>query len=186
MIFGNNVTLMFGDRALFDHLSFSWDASDKIGLIGRNGAGKSTLLKAIAGLLQLDEGSISIERGKRFAYLPQEVVLNSERSILEEAYTAFAELAALSQEAAELEKIIEAGLSGDQAHEILDRYAAVQEGLANYDPESLKVEAKKVLQGLGFTPEKFDAPVTSLSVGWKMRLVLAKLLLSNADFYLFE
>lgn len=186
MIFGNNVTLMFGDRALFDHLSFSWDASDKIGLIGRNGAGKSTLLKAIAGLLQLDEGSISIERGKRFAYLPQEVVLNSERSILEEAYTAFAELAALSQEAAELEKIIEAGLSGDQAHEILDRYAAVQEGLANYDPESLKVEAKKVLQGLGFTPEKFDAPVTSLSVGWKMRLVLAKLLLSNADFYLFD
>lgn len=186
MIFGNNVTLMFGDRALFDHLSFSWDASDKIGLIGRNGAGKSTLLKAIAGLLQLDEGSISIERGKRFAYLPQEVVLASERSILEEAYTAFAELAALSQEAAELEKIIEAGLSGDQAHEILDRYAVVQEGLANYDPESLKVEAKKVLQGLGFTPEKFDAPVTSLSVGWKMRLVLAKLLLSKADFYLFD
>lgn len=186
MIFGNNVTLLFGDRSLFDHLNFSWSSADKIGLIGRNGAGKSTLLKAIAGQLKLDEGSVTLERGKRLAYLPQEVVLSSERSVIEEAYTAFAELAALSQEAQDLEKIIEAGLSDEQAHDILDRYATVQEGLANYDPESLKVEAKKILQGLGFASEKLDAPVSSLSVGWKMRLVLAKLLLSHADFYLFD
>lgn len=186
MIFGNNVTLLLGDRTLFDHLSFSWDQADKVGLIGRNGAGKSTLLKAISGMLQLDEGTISIERGKRFAYLPQEVVLASQKTVLDEAYTAFAELVALRDESVLIEARIDAGLSDSEAHDVLERYAYIQEQLQNYDPDNLMVEVKKVLTGLGFSPEKMQDSVDSLSVGWKMRLVLAKLLLSKADFYLFD
>ncbi len=186
MIFGTNVTLMFGDRALFDHITFSWSAGDKVGLIGRNGAGKSTLLKAIAGKLQLDEGAISIEKAKRIAYLPQEVILASELSVLDEAYTSFEELALLSEEQAKIEKQLEEGLPDDTAHDILERYAQIHELLQNYNPEGLLVETKRVLVGLGFSTEKMEAPVSTLSVGWKMRLVLAKLLLSKADFYLFD
>ena len=149
MIQVRNLNLLFGPRHLFSDISFSLGEYDKVGLVGLNGSGKSTLLKVIAGQQNIDSGTISIVRGKKVAYMPQEVVLLSDKSILDEAMTIFGEI--------ELED-----LSAKEAY------------------------TKKMLMGLGFSNQQMVGAVDELSVGWKMRLVLAKLLLQDADFYLFD
>ena len=184
MINGYNVCLEMIEQVIFDDISFVFDHDQRIGLVGRNGSGKSTLLKVIAGQQQLDKGAVSIQKGKTIAYLSQDVVLQSDKSIVEETYTSFAHVALLLEE----QQAIEAQLDNnpDDLDELLERYAVVCEKLLHIDQESMRAEAKKVLMGLGFRPEQFDEPVATLSVGWKMRIVLAKLLLQKADFYLFD
>lgn len=183
MINGYNVCLEMVEQVIFDDISFVFDHNQRIGLVGRNGSGKSTLLKVIAGKQQLDEGSVSIQKNKSIAYLSQDVVLNSDKSIIEETYTSFAHIAVLLEE----QKAIEAQLdNADDLDELLERYAIVCEKLLHIDQEGMRAEAKKVLMGLGFKSEQFDESVATLSVGWKMRIVLAKLLLQKADFYLFD
>ncbi len=185
MIIIDDIKLFFGTRALFDGVSATFDRSAKIGCVGRNGAGKSTMLKVIAGQQGYDSGQVSIERGRKLAYLPQEVVLASEKSVIDEAYTAFAEMAILQDELADIEHKLE-----DEVYQtdidLLERYAHLQDKLANYNPSEALVSTRKVLTGLGFSEERINQPVNELSVGWKMRLVLAKLLLQDADFYLFD
>ncbi|HLC07449.1 MAG TPA: ABC-F family ATP-binding cassette domain-containing protein [Candidatus Babeliales bacterium] len=183
MINGYNICLEMIEQVIFADISFVFDHDQRIGLVGRNGSGKSTLLKVIAGQQQLDSGAVSIQKGKSIAYLSQDVVLQSDKSIVEETYTAFAYVADLLDE----QKKIEAQLDhADDLDELLERYAVVCEKLLHVDQEGMRAEAKKVLMGLGFKPEVFDEPVSTLSVGWKMRIVLAKLLLQKADFYLFD
>lgn len=183
MINGYNVCLEMIEQVIFDDISFSFDQNQRIGLVGRNGAGKSTLLKVISGQQKIDSGSISIMRGKTIAYLSQDVVLQSDKSIIEETYTAFSEVDDLLKEQKELEKQLG---EVEDTTDILERYALVCELLLRSDQEGMKAEAKRVLMGLGFKPEQLDNPVQTLSVGWKMRIVLAKLLLKKADFYLFD
>src|SRR3989337_654649 len=183
MIQAKNINLSFGDQAVFDDVSCTINQPDRIGLVGRNGSGKSTLLKAIAQQQHLDDGSVAIARNKTIAYLPQEVVLASDKSIIDETFTAFETVFALEQEAKELEKLLEKD-SGD--HDALERYAAVSEQLAQANPEQARAETEHVLAGLGFSKQALQKPVNELSVGWKMRIVLAKLLLKKADFYLFD
>lgn len=183
MINGYNVCLEMIEQVIFDDISFVFDQNQRIGLVGRNGSGKSTLLKVIAGKQQLDNGSVAIQKGKTIAYLSQDVVLQSDKSIVEETYTAFADITDLLEEQKEIEAQLD---NADDLDELLERYAVVCEKLLHVDQEGMRAEAKKVLMGLGFKPEVFDQPVSTLSVGWKMRIVLAKLLLQKADFYLFD
>lgn len=183
MINGYNIYLEVIDKIIFDNISFSFEQNQHIGLVGRNGSGKSTLLKVIAGQQGIENGSVSIQKGKTIAYLSQDVVLQSNKSIIDETYTAFADIDHLLQEQKELESQLD---NADDIDEVLERYAIVCEKLLHVDQESMRAEAKKVLMGLGFKPEQMDNPVNSLSVGWKMRIVLAKLLLKKADFYLFD
>ncbi|MFH1832177.1 MAG: ABC-F family ATP-binding cassette domain-containing protein [bacterium] len=186
MIQAKDVYLELGGKTLFDHLTFMFNKDQRIGLVGRNGSGKSTLLKVIAGLQGLDEGVISIEKKKTIAYLPQEVVLLSDKKALDEAMTVFTKIFELKEERAILDTYFDHTPHEQICQEKLDRYAYVQHELADVDVDSLCAQVKKVLSGLGFTQEYMDKPVTELSVGWRMRLVLAKLLLQNADFYLFD
>ncbi|BDC35057.1 ABC transporter ATP-binding protein [Candidatus Dependentiae bacterium Noda2021] len=183
MIIAQNIQLSFAAQPIFDHISFTINQDQKIGLVGRNGSGKSTLLKAIAGYQELNGGSISVSKNKKIAYMPQDVVLNSSRTILQETLTAFEALHALMQESVLLEKEMAAN---DQNHTAAERYCAIQLELAEFNPVLAEIEAKKMLLGLGFKEEQFSQPVQALSTGWKMRIILAKLLLSRADFYLFD
>ncbi len=177
----NGLSLNFGKQKVFDSLSATIAAGEKVGLVGRNGSGKSTLLKAIAGKQPLDGGSVSIAGKGTLAYMPQEVVLNSSRSVVEEAFYAFTEIAQLSEQ---LKKLEEAVNSGDQ--DAVSEYALVSIALKELNPDLSMSKTKKILAGLGFSQERMNASMTSLSVGWQMRVVLAKLLLQNADFYLFD
>jgi ATP-binding cassette subfamily F protein 3 len=181
MIHARDIRLSFGAQTVFDDISFNIDRRDRIGLVGRNGSGKTTLLKAIFDPTVLDTGNISIQNKQKIAYMPQEVVLESSRSVLDETLMAFHELVLLQDEAQKLEQQL---TDGDQ--EVINRYAAVQEQLMALQPAALAARAKKILMGLGFAEQQFEAPVSTLSVGWKMRIVLAQLLLQDADYYLFD
>lgn len=183
MIQINSICLSYGSQKIFDHISCTLDQYDRIGLVGRNGSGKSTFLKAIIEPKILDGGSISIIKGKKIAYMPQDVVLQSPKSILQEALSAFADIYALKEEIHAIELLLEKN-SADL--DTLERYAELQASLASAQENKIEAQTKKLLMGLGFTELQFDEPVSSLSVGWKMRVVLAKLLLQNADFYLFD
>lgn len=183
MINAHKICLKLGPQVIFEDVSFSFDNYDRVGLVGRNGSGKSTLLKMIAGEQELDGGTIGLVRGKKLAYLPQEVVMQSDKSILDETCTTFEHLATLQEEQRSLEKKLH---EQSDNHSIIDRYAEVCEQLMHLDPDKAQAEAKRVLMGLGFKSEVFDQPVSTLSGGWKMRVVLAKLLLQKADFYLLD
>jgi len=182
MIYAKNLTLTYGTQPIFNNISFSVDAAQRVGLVGRNGSGKSTLLKAINDPKMLDSGVISILNTKKIAYMPQEVVLDSEKSILDEAMSVFAEITQLRLEAEILEQKIET----EAHHDHLTRYANIHERLLQLNPEQKRAHAERILAGLGFDKSRLQEPVQHLSVGWKMRIVLAKLLLDEADFYLFD
>lgn len=179
MIKLQDINLSFGDQVVFNDISCNISTDLKLGLVGRNGSGKSTLLKAIAGTQVLDSGTVSLTKGMSIGYMPQEVTLQSEKTIYEETLSVFPEL---SQLFAENEKL-ENDLSDEVA---LERYATVQQKLSELNADLAQTKTKKILTGLGFSQEKMNTPVSSLSVGWKMRVILAKLLLQDADFYLFD
>jgi len=182
MIHITNAHLSYGEQVIFDGLNLTCDQGQRIGLLGRNGSGKSTLLKAIAGSLSLDEGAISIDKNRSVGYMPQEVVLLSQKTVFEELLTSSKAYQAITYEKVTLEN--EMATSSDET--LVERYAELLDAYTPHEAALAKESAEKILLGLGFFRERFDQPVAELSVGWKMRLVLAKLLLEDADFYLFD
>ena len=96
----NNLSVQFTGTNLFENVTFNISDHDRIGLVGKNGAGKSTLLKILCGWQQPETGSLVIAAGQTVGYLPQEMVPDTTRSVIDEAMTAFShidELAALEQ-----------------------------------------------------------------------------------------
>ncbi len=182
MIQAHSISLSFGTRALFDDISFDINQDQRIGLIGANGSGKSTLLEAIVGIQPLDSGSITINKSKKIAYLSQEIVLASALSIIDETMTAFDQLIKLNEKL----KALEERLQDDPTEQELEDYAQYCSDLSEFNPDSCRAECKRMLLGLGFKADDLDKPVATLSIGWRMRIVLAKLLLQKADFYLFD
>lgn len=184
MIHLHELALAYGEQVLFADLSGTLSAHDRVGLIGRNGAGKSTLLKIIAGLTKPNEGTVSIERDKKIAYMPQEVVLVSQKTAFDEALTVFDYFIKLEQEKIEIERLLASG--SDEAEQILERYTEVIQELEQFDRARALARTERIMRGLGFNDVRMHEIVTNLSVGWRMRLVLAQLLLQEADFYLFD
>ncbi|HTM05755.1 MAG TPA: ABC-F family ATP-binding cassette domain-containing protein [Patescibacteria group bacterium] len=183
MILLNNIFLSFKQQTIFNNITAHINAKWRIGLYGLNGAGKSTLLKAIAGFQQLEKGSICIEKGMVVAYMPQEVVLQSDRSILEETMHTFTELMHAQKTLKDLEVKL---LHEKENFKLIDAYAHACDALIFQEPEKKHAECERILRGLGFSQKQLAEPVNSLSVGWKMRIILAQLLLKKADFYLFD
>ncbi len=177
-----DLVLRYGEAPIFDHISIVLP-EQRIGVVGRNGAGKSTLLKMIdhrgAGL---DDGAITVAGNRSIAYMPQEIVLTSDKTIFDETFSAFDQLAALQKEQELFEQLPDKEITVD----MLERYAQAQEQIKELNPADSAARTEKMLQGLGFARDTFNKPVAQLSVGWKMRIVLAKLLLKRADFYLFD
>lgn len=183
MINIKNLELSFCSQVVFDSISVNVDQNARMGLVGRNGSGKSTLLKVIAKYQPVEGGTITVLPGKRLAYMPQEVVLQSDKSIIEETVAACGDIHEIQCRLKELESEIEQGNTSDS---VINPYVELQEQLATLEPEKLRAQAERILLGLGFKREQLEQPVNNLSVGWKMRVVLAKLLLQKADFYLFD
>ncbi|MGZ6254797.1 MAG: ABC-F family ATP-binding cassette domain-containing protein [Candidatus Chromulinivorax sp.] len=184
MIHLKNLTLKFGDQMVYDDLSLMIQDEDRIALVGRNGSGKSTLLKVIDGLQGIDSGDIIITKGLKVAYMPQEMVINSTLSVQDEAFATYGDLFANIQQAKELEDKIHATTTPLAAD--VERYAQLLHDIAEQDPDAKRTKVNKLLTGLQFNEHLRNTRVDQLSVGWRMRLVLAKLLLQEADFYLFD
>ncbi len=182
MIFVKQIGLQFGSQMVFDDISCTLTKTDRVGLVGRNGAGKSTFLKVVDGLIGLDKGNIEMQKGCKIAYMPQEVVIKSDKNVLDETLSAIAHLYQMDQERARLF----AKIQDDPTEHDMIAYAELEHELLEQDFEGKKVQAQKMLIGLGFDAAKQKMSVDQLSVGWRMRIVLAKLLLQDADIYLFD
>ena len=183
MIKIENISLSFGQQTVFDDISWNISPAQKVGLVGRNGSGKTTLLKVIADQQHIDSGKVHSPKSFKIAFMPQDVVLVSEKTILDESLAAFEKVCPILDELKNIEARMAAG---QKDNEMMERYAHLHQELHELEYEAKCAEAKKILSGLGFTESQFGMAVSQLSVGWKMRLVLAKLLLQKADFYLFD
>ena len=188
MIAVNNLSVQFTGTDLFDNVTFNIGDHDRVGLVGKNGAGKSTLLKILCGWQQPETGTMIISSGQEVGYLPQEMVPDTSRTVVNEALTAFSridDLLALQQRLTD-EIAERTDYESDDYTRLLNRHNEVTEQMLLLGADSRQEKCEKVLLGLGFKHADFQRPVTEFSGGWQMRVELAKLLLRQPDFLLLD
>jgi len=188
MISINNLSVQFTGTNLFDNVTFNINDRDRIGLVGKNGAGKSTLLKIIAGLQQPETGTIIVAKDQTIGYLPQEMIPNSNRTIIDEALTAFEQIDTLEAELQKLTNEIANRTDYDSKEYelLLNRHHDVNEQIIMLGGNNRQEQTEKILLGLGFIHTDFARPITEFSGGWQMRVELAKILLKHPDFILLD
>lgn len=186
MITIQNASLRFGERSILRDLNWSISEGSRIGLIGENGAGKTTLLKTLVGTQQIDKGTISIPRIMKTGYLPQDLVELKDSTLLDfiREETGIAEL---EEEIAALETAVEHSARGSGEYtRLLDRLENVRKKFELKEGYSFDAMAKKVLKGLGFRESDTTRKCQDFSGGWKMRILLASVLLARPDILLLD
>lgn len=186
MLVIRDLSLAFGDQIVFDEINLTISYEQKIGLVGRNGAGKSTFLKAIAQEQYIDSGSISADKKKKIGYLAQNIVMQADCTIFEQAFSAFGSAIHIDEQILALEQQLAAHNSAAESAQLVEHYQKLLEQKMAFDKNAALQKTTSILNGLGFKQEQFDKKVAALSIGWRMRLALAYLLLTDADFYLFD
>lgn len=160
-----------------DNVTLSIFPSERIGLTGPNGAGKTTLFHMLLGNLEPTDGNISIQKGIKIGYLPQEAHFDSLRTVMEEVTSGDDEICCLLDEKHKIE-------NEDRCGE--ERYGDVMEKLEALGIYDIEHKAEKILAGLGFKEYEFHKPISQLSGGWQMRTLLAKLLTYHYDLLLLD
>ena len=188
MISVNNVSVDFSAHPLFSDVSFVIIPTDKIALVGKNGAGKSTLLKILAGSQSPTSGSISIPSGCSVGYLPQQMRISDDTTIIEETRKAFRQRFEMKEELESLNvKLSEiSNFEGKEYERLLERIGFLTERLSMEGDASVEAEIEKTLIGLGFQRTDFERPTSEFSGGWRMRVELAKILLQRPDVLLLD
>lgn len=179
----NNLSFYFGGRAIFEDANLQIKPKDKIGLIGLNGKGKSTLLKIIVGEYQPDAGNISKSGDCTIGFLNQDLLsYQTDDSILNVAMQGF-------ERQLELHHQIEAVLhemETDYKDELVEKLGELQHEFDILDGYSIESKAEEILEGLGFKTWELQKPLRQFSGGWRMRVMLAKLLLAKPAILLLD
>ena len=176
MISVSNISYFIGGRALYENASMFIKPDDKIGLIGLNGRGKSTLLKIIDGELTIDAGSISKAKDCTIGFLNQDLLsYQTDDAILTVAMGAFKEAVETQRQ---LEKTLHL-LETEYSDDLVDKLTKLQEKFEQLDGYTMQSKAEEVLEGIGFTTKDLHRPLREFSGGWRMRVMLAKLLLEK-------
>ncbi|MDE6190612.1 MAG: ABC-F family ATP-binding cassette domain-containing protein [Muribaculum sp.] len=188
MISINNLSVEFSAKSLFDNISYVINKKDKIALVGKNGAGKSTMLKIIAGLQRPTGGSVSVPQDVTIGYLPQHMTLSDSLTVIEEVRKAFSHLKEMHEEFDRLnqELATRTDYESDEYQKLIDHITTLTERLAMEESENGEAEMEKTLTGLGFSRSDFSRPTSEFSGGWRMRIELAKLLLTRPDVLLLD
>ncbi|MBM3415642.1 MAG: ATP-binding cassette domain-containing protein [Bacteroidetes bacterium] len=178
-----NITFEFGARNIVKDATWHIQPGERIGLIGYNGTGKSTLLKLLAGEYQPSRGSVERSRSTTIGYLHQDLLsFNTGDSIQQVALGAFEKVLQLEKEIENLGKELER--TGDETimHEYTDKLHEL-ETLGGYN---IHHRTEEVLQGLGFANAELQRPYKEFSGGWRMRVLLAKMILQQPDLLLLD
>ncbi|MDG1917741.1 MAG: ABC-F family ATP-binding cassette domain-containing protein [Flavobacteriales bacterium] len=188
MISANNISVYFGGQELFDNVSFMVNKGDRIGLVGKNGAGKSTLLRILSGEQSPNEGSISTPNESTLGYLRQDLEFEEGRTVQEEAELAFKEIKELEQKinAINFEMSQRTDYESDAYMQLITDLNELNERFGLLGGYTIQSDMSQVLLGLGFQLDDFSRQTNEFSGGWRMRLELAKILLSKPDVLLLD
>jgi len=184
----HDLHVSFGGEPLFEEITFRLNAGNRVGLIGKNGAGKSTMLKVIAGDIPADQGSLAIEKEVSIGFLRQDIDFEMGRTVLEEAYTAFAKARSIEAQMEDINHAL-ATRTDYESDSYMDLIQSIGDLTHEYEIIGgylYKGETEKILKGLAFKPEQFNKLTDELSGGWRMRIELAKLLLEKHDILLLD
>ncbi|MDN3549943.1 ABC-F family ATP-binding cassette domain-containing protein [Mucilaginibacter aquaedulcis] len=183
MIAINNLTFEIGARALYDEANWHIKPGEKIGLIGANGTGKTTLLKIIVGDYKPTSGTISMAKDLTMGYLNQDLLsYSSDKTIVHVAMEAFERQNQLHDEIETLLKKLETDYTEDLLHKLSDK----QHEFELLDGYNIEYKAREILAGLGFSDADCERKLSTFSGGWRMRVMLAKILLQAPDILLLD
>lgn len=180
----SDVGMEFGERTLFQNVSFTIGETDKIGLIGGNGTGKTTLFKILLGKMRATNGEVFQNKQTTIGYLEQHTNLTSDKTVLEEVLSVYDDVRAIEEELSEIARKIE-DKEGDLAL-LTERQHKLTERFRERDGYTYQNRARSSLLGLGFSESELSAPFSQLSGGQQTRVSLCKLLLSGANLLLLD
>ncbi len=188
MIAIQNLKVEFSAKSLFDNVNYVINSRDRIALVGKNGAGKSTMLKIIAGLQTPTSGTIAIPSGVTIGYLPQQMKLADETTLIQEVRKAFSHIDEMSARFDMLNNQLaeRTDYESDEYHRLIDEVSNLSERLSMERSENHEAEMERTLLGLGFVRSDFDRSTSEFSGGWRMRVEIAKLLLRHPDLLLLD
>src|SRR5215218_10186151 len=178
-----NVTFEFGARTIVKDATWHIHPGERIGLIGYNGTGKSTLLKVFVGKYSVSAGTVERSRNTTIGYLHQDLLsFDTNESILQVAMHAFDTARKLEKELEELTRKIEKSSTDELLHSYSDKLHQFEEA-GGY---TIEHRTEEVLQGLGFSNNDLKRPYREFSGGWRMRVLLAKMILQQPDLLLLD
>ncbi len=183
MISIDNISYYLGERILYEDASLFITPKDKIGLIGLNGTGKSTLLKMLVGEVELASGNISQSKSTSIGFLNQDLLsYQSDEPILEVAMQAFHQALDLQHQIDVILKEMEVNYTD----KLLERLSLLQEQFEAADGYTIQSQAEELLEGIGFKTADLKRPLREFSGGWRMRVMLAKLLLEKPSLLMLD
>ncbi|MFA7231757.1 MAG: ATP-binding cassette domain-containing protein [Victivallaceae bacterium] len=180
MIAASNISMRFGQQTLFENVSVKFKPGNRYGLIGANGSGKSTFMKILTGQQIPTTGDISIDRDCRLGYLKQDHYEYENESIINAVCMGNEELWKIHQEREYLYS--QAELTPEEEERAND----IEDIFGNAGGYTMETDAAKLLVGLGIAEEKHNFPMSSLTGGFKLRVLLAQVLFFNPDILLLD
>ncbi len=179
-----NVTFEFGARAIVTDATWHIQPGERIGLIGYNGTGKSTLLKLLVGQYTPSKGTVEKGKDTTIGYLHQDLLsFDTSETITEVALGAFERVRELEKEIEKLGIELEAN---PEDNDLLIKYTDALHEIDVLDGYNIEHKAEEVLHGLGFTTKDLNRPYKEFSGGWRMRVLLAKMILQAPDVLLLD
>ena len=179
----NNLTYYIGGRPIYDNASLHIKPRDKIGLIGLNGTGKTTLLRLIDGEYQFDSGEISKSNDCTIGFLNQDLLsYQSEESILHVAMQAFEETLEVQRK---IDKVLHQ-MEVNYEDKLVSKLTQLQEQFERMEGYTMQSKAEEILEGIGFSTADLSRPLNEFSGGWRMRVMLAKLLLEKPSLLMLD
>jgi ATPase subunit of ABC transporter with duplicated ATPase domains len=180
MIYANQVGLTHGDRILFDSFTYTFSKGRKYALVGANGVGKSSLLRILCGEESPSVGEVIVSKNQTIGFLKQDQHLYDNEEILHVVMQGNAPLFSLFKRK---EKLLE---EGDWTEEHCEKLADIEEQILHLNGYAAEANAKELLTGLGIFEEKWNLPLNTLSGGWKVRVLLARLLFTQPEILLLD
>ncbi|MBI03553.1 MAG: hypothetical protein CL468_05945 [Acidimicrobiaceae bacterium] len=185
MLTASGLSRSFGSRTLFADVSLQLGPGRRVALVGSNGTGKTTLIETIVGLQEPDIGKVHRPRELRIGYLPQELPDEVGRSVFEQVMLGAGLLTELARRIEALGTQI-GETTGDEQGRVLVEFGEAQSRFEQLGGYAVEADAHRILSGLGFDPADHDRPMDEMSGGWRMRVALARLLLSAPDLLIMD
>ena len=183
MIRLESVSKRFGTQTILDASTIHFPQGERIALVGPNGAGKTTLLNIICRIDEYDDGSIIYPSSLKLGYLPQEPNPSPEPSVREECESGDTQIILLKNN---MQKLLAEMNQDSNNSDAIHEFEKAESAYRLQGGYQLEARALSILNGLGFSKEQCEGPCENLSGGWRMRLELAKIFISNPDFLILD